>query len=200
MALGDAVGSAGTGTQLPQHEYASLMLTSALKKITGDGLHLWNVATSKRIAIFAKYAGDALLRAVDEASFGANRGSVDQTPAGYLKLLLDHPSFGVPSPTSCLPSVVRAGLANALLPGMGSRLGGRKMAEYSEVPPRLATLCVGLPKASACPHIILPHSVGAMLRRRWRWSRRRFSSPSSLRTPESAARSTQKSTSSEPRL
>ena len=101
-----------------------------------DALVLSCAATSARLARFAVRAARHLVTTVETASAGPNRNRMDLTDRGYLDLLLIHPDFGVPSPTSCIPKALRKCIAEELLPGLGSRLGGRKIEDYARVPPR----------------------------------------------------------------
>jgi hypothetical protein len=128
-----------TWIPLPKNVFERIALSHESKKITNDGLNLAAAAHGKRMAKPVVDAAIALLFTVEKVSYGPLRNTMDLSAAGYVDLLLTHPDFGPNSPTSHLPSVVRAFVADALLIPTGARMGGRKIPEYSQVP-RHATL------------------------------------------------------------
>lgn len=135
-ALAEAVGTNGleTWTALPKSVFERVALCHASKKVLNDGLHLAAAAHAKRIAKPAVELAIALLGIVERLSFGPLRNTMDLSPPGFADLLLTHTDLGVLSLTSRLPSGVRAFVADALLPPRGSRMGCRKIPEYSKVP------------------------------------------------------------------
>jgi len=132
-ALSNAAYGAASGASLPLPLYQKLVLSSQSKKICNDYMHTSHEALTKGVAKVAVGVAEALLATVEKESFGTGRGSMDGSPQGYLQLLLTHSDFGVPSSTSCLPSRLRGWLAEGLLKGLGSRVGGRKNEEYAKV-------------------------------------------------------------------
>ena len=110
-------------------------LTRASGKIVNDACHLKMLRAAQRIAKVALRLGTLLRDMVDEASYETMHAVLDETPEGLLHLLLTHRRFGVPTPTSCVPAVVRAELAANLIPKTGNRAGGSTREELTEVRP-----------------------------------------------------------------
>ena len=112
-----------------------LTMTRPSGKIMNDACHYNTLRAAQRIATVALRLATLLLDIVDEASYETMHAVLDGTPEGLLHLLLTHRRFGVPTPTSWVPSVVRAELAANLIPKTGNRAGGVTMKEYTEVRP-----------------------------------------------------------------
>ncbi len=113
--------------------HALLTMTRQSGKIMNDACHYNMLRAAERIATVALRLATLLLDIVDEASYEAMHAVLDVTREGLLDLLLTHRQFGVPTPTSWLPSVVRAELAANLIPKTGNRVVS--MEEYTEVRP-----------------------------------------------------------------
>jgi hypothetical protein len=130
----------GADVRLP-HDL--LAMTRPSGKIMNDACHYNMLRAAQRIATVALRLATLLLDIVDEASYETMHAVLDETPEGLLHLLLTHRRFGVPTPTSCVPAVVRAELAANLIPKTGNRVGGVTMKEYTEVrPPACMPKCV----------------------------------------------------------
>ena len=85
-----------------------LTMTRPSGKIMNDACHYNALRAAQRIATVALRLATLLLDIVDEASYETMHAVLDGTPEGLLHLLLTHRRFGVPTPTSCVPAVVRA--------------------------------------------------------------------------------------------